>query len=504
MMIENENKTGDDLLTCPSCGEKSPKRRKRCPNCGAVLRPEEAAAPAPTRDEELVAPISETPATPEPAATEQSPLAEQKPAAAAHSPEPDDVSYARAYGGTPFDSRSDDTEKKSDGSYESAYGGTPFDQRSSGAFVTTRPSDPFEQKEEEPKEVDAATKKKRKISFIAYCASAGLALIGLIFALTPFLSVKVGSSSFSQNGFGALGVIFGGTSMLGIFGASVSSIMLAGAAYLAFLLLTVLHCACVGLSYKLIKNGEKAMPLGNTAIGLLIFGVIALGVALDAAGDIGSHSSVDSMYMGGVAVGVFGALCCAATGFGYFYSKNTYPRTKVKLKGLNKIVSVLCAVIVIACFALEILPMLDLTVSRERERAVGLNESGRATIICDRKFGYEEYGGVIVFKLEDIEENGEYSFRIKFDDKVGTDILLGSVWLCYYDDVEHASMDDILDAPMLDENTAATEDSATLTFTNKYGGKDLAVVTGFTINGLTNLYLDYAFFESSIVRGVDR
>ena len=39
---------------------------------------------------------------------------------------------------------------------------------------------------------------------------------------------------------------------------------------------------------------------------------------------------------------------------------------------------------------------------------------------------------------------------------------------------------------------------------NKYGGKDLAVVTGFTINGLTNIYLDYAFFDSSIVRGVDR
>lgn len=497
MMIENENKTGDDLLTCPSCGEKSPKRRKRCPNCGAVLRPEQAAepAPAPTRDEEPVAPISETTATPEPTAAEQ-------PSAAAQSNEPDDVSYARAYGGTPFDSRSDDTEKKSDGSYESAYGGTPFDQRSSGAFVTTRPST-FEQKQEEPKEVDAAAKKKRKISFIAYCASAGLALIGLIFALTPFLSVKVGSSSFSQNGFGALGVIFGGTSMLGIFGASVSSIMLAGAAYIAFLLLTVLHCVCVGLSYKLIKNGEKAMPLGNTAIGLLIFGVIALGVALDAAGDIGSHSSVDSMYMGGVAVGVFGALCCAATGFGYFYSKNTYPRTKVKLKGLNKIVSVLCAVIVIACFALEILPMLDLTVSRKSEREVGLNESGRATIICDRRIG-SDYGGVIVFKLEDLEENGEYSFRIKFDDKVGTDILLGSVWLSYYDDVGHASMDDILDAPMLEENTAATDDSATLTFTNKYGGKDLAVVTGFTINGLTNIYLDYAFFDSSIVRGVDR
>ena len=240
-MIENENKTGDDLLTCPSCGEKSPKRRKRCPNCGAVLRPEQAAAPAPapTRDEEPVAPISETTATPEPTAAEQ-------PSAAAQSNEPDDVSYARAYGGTPFDSRSDDTEKKSDGSYESAYGGTPFDQRSSGAFVTTRPST-FEQKEEEPREVDAAAKKKRKISFIAYCASAGLAIIGLIFALTPFLSVKVGSSSFSQNGFGALGVIFGGTSMLGIFGASVSSIMLAGAAYIAFLLLTVLHCVCVGV-----------------------------------------------------------------------------------------------------------------------------------------------------------------------------------------------------------------------------------------------------------------
>ena len=86
----------------------------------------------------------------------------------------------------------------------------------------------------------------------------------------------------------------------------------------------------------------------------------------------------------------------------------------------------------------------------------------------------------------------------------GTDILLGSVWLSYYDDVGHASMDDILDAPMLEENTAATEDSATLTFVNKYGGKDLAVVTGFTINGLTNIYLDYAFFDSSIVRGVDR
>lgn len=498
-MIEDEKRTEDELLTCPSCGEKSPKRRKRCPNCGAVLRPEEAGAPAPLHADEPVAKVDEPPAPPVAPITAAEETRTEQPAAAAQKLV-DDGSYERTYGGTPFDDRPA-PQKKSDDSYESAYGGTPFDQRSSGAFVTTRPADPFEQNDT-PKEPDAATKKKRKISFIAYCVSAGLALIGLIFAFTPFVSVSVGNSSFSQNGFGALGVIFGGTSILGIFGASVSAVMFAGASYLAYLLLTVLHCACVGLSYKLVKNNERPIPLGETALGLLIFGLLALGFSVDAAMDIGSHTVVDSMYMGGVAVGVLGALSAAATLFGYMYSKNTYPRGKVKLTGIKKILSVVGAVVIIGCFVLEVLPALDITVNRDSERAVHLNESGRATIACDYRFDYNEYGGVIVFKLEDVEEDGEYSFRIKFDDKVGTDILLGSVWLCYYDDVSHASLRTILEAEALEENKSATEDSATLTFKNVYGDRELAVVTGFTVMGSTDLYLDYAFFDPAIVRGV--
>lgn len=498
-MIEDEKRTEDELLTCPSCGEKSPKRRKRCPNCGAVLRPEEAGAPAPLHADEPVAKVDEPPAPPVAPITAAEETRTEQPAAAAQKLV-DDGSYERTYGGTPFDDRPA-PQKKSDDSYESAYGGTPFDQRSSGAFVTTRPADPFEQNDT-PKEPDAATKKKRKISFIAYCVSAGLALIGLIFAFTPFVSVGVGGKTFSQNGFGALGVIFGGTSMLGIFGASISAVMFAGASYLAYLLFTVLHCACVGLSYKLVKNNERPIPLGETALGLLIFGLLALGFSVDAAMDIGSHTVVDSMYMGGVAVGVLAALSAAATLFGYLYSKNTYPRGKVKLTGIKKIMSVIGMIAIIGCFVLEVLPALDITVNRDSERTVHLNESGRATITCDRKFGYNEYGGVIVFKLEDLEQNGEYSFRIKFDENVGTDVLLGSVWLCYYDDVAHESLDTILDAPSLAENTSATDDSATLTFTNNYAGKELAVVTGFTVSGSSNLYLDYAFFDPSIVRGV--
>lgn len=314
--------------------------------------------------------------------------------------------------------------------------------------------------------------------------------------------MSVGSSSYSQNGFGALGVIFGGTSILGIFGASVSAVMFAGASYLAYLLLTALHIASVGLSYKLVKNNDRPIPLGGSALGLLIFGLLALGFSVDAAMDIGSHTVVDSMYMGGVAVGVLGALSAAATLFGYLYSKNTYPRGKVKLTGIKKILSVVGAVVIVGCFVLEVLPALDITVNRDSERAVHLNESGRATIACDYRFDYNEYGGVIVFKLEDVEENGEYSFRIKFDDKVGTDILLGSVWLCYYDDVSHASLGTILEAEALEENKSATEDSATLTFKNIYGDRELAVVTGFTVTGADNLYLDYAFFDPAIVRGV--
>ncbi len=316
-----------------------------------------------------------------------------------------------------------------------------------------------------------------------------------------------------QSGLNLIGMIFGGSSLITSMGVSSALLRWAGWLYLAYILAIVETIICIVLNFRHYKKGDR--PFGVitgisamfvASIGILVVSLIAksnVQSALNA--EIGSMGGAEASmalsmieyFTGGIGVFVVALIGFALCMFAVVYSYGTYEKTKRKLEGDRRtflIVDIAMAVILIVFAVLTALNPFG-----NKEYAVSPGDSGTAKIKCRDEISYmgeSMYFGVVVFKLEGLEEDESYTFTLDSDFGLSASQMEDCMCLVYYDDVKGADAMQVYDLlareDYLATNQVSRPDHAELSFINGYN-EDLAIVVGFSATGKMTDEFDYSF-----------
>lgn len=327
----------------------------------------------------------------------------------------------------------------------------------------------------------------RKRSGIFAAAGAVVALLGILFAIAPFLGFSYGEYRTVKPGLVTVWTMFGGAHELAETGVSYEVLRFTGWAYVVFVLAAIAFGVC-GVIYSTGKKDVHPLLLLPSAGVLLAAGIMLSVLDIIACAQIKTEHG--ALFMGGVGMFVFALAAFALALAAALYSTKTYKKRKGKKLSGRAIacIVVACVAVVFSAYAVRT----PATLGAGTDFPLWEDSSGFAYVDISERVGDYRLG-MTVIRLRELEAGETYRFSVTFGSIISADDLEDCLGVYSDAAVGDATAYDVMTSGRpLEVNQSSGMSRASVTFTYS-GDDDLAVVVLLAATSRTSVRFTYEF-----------